>query len=83
MAEKYGMWCYDCKEGVDVDLIDEDTERAHRELENKAKSLGWGMGLMASGQAYYSCPGCAPCLFNFRVFHGYPTAHPLQHQTPK
>lgn len=68
----YGMWCYGCKAEVDVDVFNDDTDRAHKELENKAKALGWGMGLMASGQAYYSCADCAAGLFNFNVFHGHP-----------
>jgi hypothetical protein len=71
MTEKYGMWCYGCKEDIEVDLIDDDTERASKELENKGRGLGWGMGLVASGQAFYSCPGCAPCLYNFRIFPGH------------
>lgn len=68
----YGMWCYDCKEDIEVDLIDDDTQRASRELESKAAALGWGLGLVASGQAYYSCPNCAVGLFNFKVLHPRP-----------
>lgn len=71
MTEKYGMHCYGCEEGIEVDLVNNDVQHASRELENIGKAAGWGMGLMSSGQAYYSCPGCAPCLYNFRVFHGY------------
>ncbi len=71
MTEKYGMHCYYCKEEIEVDLVNDDVQRASRELENVGKAASWGMGLMASGQAYYSCPGCAPGLYNFRVFHGY------------
>lgn len=76
MTEKYGMWCYGCKEGIEVDLIDDDTQRASKELENKGKSLGWGMGLVASGQAFYSCRDCSPCLYNFRTFAGHPDTRP-------
>ena len=68
MTEKYGMWCYGCKEGIEVDLIGDDIPRASKELEQKVGALGWGMGLVASGEAFYSCPGCSPCLYNFRPF---------------
>jgi len=76
---KYGMYCYGCREEIDVDMVNDDHARASRELENKAKAKGWGMGLVTSGEAFYSCPGCAPGLFNFHVFAGYP-AQSLQHR---
>jgi len=59
----YGMRCYGCKAEVDVIC----GKNAHLRLEEKARRLGWGMGLMASGQAYFSCPDCASGLYNFKI----------------
>lgn len=61
----YGVHCYNCDESVNVDFDHGDYMRANQETEDKAAKLGWGIGLMASGQAYFSCPDCAGGLFNF------------------
>lgn len=45
------MGCYDCPDKI----VGNDAA----EVDRAAGAAGWKMGLMPSGQAYYSCPECA------------------------
>lgn len=50
------MTCYNCDASIDgKDLA---------EVDQKAVEAKWCLGLMLSGQAYYSCPDCASGLFS-------------------
>lgn len=47
----WGMGCYNCPAQI--------TGNDSVEVDNLAIAAGWQIGLMPSGQAYYSCPECA------------------------
>lgn len=57
----YGMACYNCEASIDgEDLV---------EVDRRAVEAKWCLGLMMSGQAYYTCPDCAPGLFRATPLH--------------
>lgn len=79
MADLYGMGCYNC----DADIEGTSNE----DVEHNAIKANWHIGLMASGQAYYSCPDCANGLFNATplvpVLSALGQPHPPQVRTPE
>lgn len=47
----WGMGCYNCPAQI--------VGQSATDVDRKGNEAGWRVGLMASGQAYYSCPECA------------------------
>lgn len=61
--DAYGMSCFNCDETISGGDMDD--------VGRKAADAKWMIGLMASGQAYYGCPNCGPCLYGARTLKPY------------
>ena len=57
----YGMTCYNCEASIDGEDL--------AEVDRKAVEAKWCLGLMLSGQAYYTCPDCATGLLKATPLH--------------